>query len=298
MSEKRTVEDIIKEHETSGKYFNVNGLRAFGLDKGNGETVLCLHGVPTSSFLYRKIVPALAQKGFRGVALDFPGLGFSDRPKDFDYSFSSLARFCEAAANSLGLDKFHLLIHDIGGPVGFALAAKNRDKILSITILNTWIDVVNFKKPWPMRPFEKPVLGEIELATLIYPTWQLMFNKMGVNDSSGIPKNEIKAYIDILKRDDGGDAYLKMMKSFNDSEEFRSLCYKAVQRVPYPVQAIWGEDDPFLTLDHYGQEIKDAAGLPKIHQLSSRHFLQEEKPEEIVEKMVEIIGRSKEMLPR
>lgn len=298
MSEKISVEKIIGRHEASGKYFNVNGLQCFAIDQGSGEAVLCLHGVPTSSFLYRKIVPSLAAKGYRGVAIDFPGLGLSDRPMDFDYSFSSLARFCAEAAQSLGLDKYHLLIHDVGGPVGFALAAENLDKVLSITILNTWIDVVNFKKPWPMRPFEKPVLGEIELAALQHPTWQLMFNKMGVNDSSGIPKNEINAHIDILKREDGGDAFLKLMRNFDDSKEFRSLCYKAVQGVPYPVQAVWGADDPFLTLEQHGQEIKQVAGLPKIHELSSRHFLQEEKPMEIVEKLEEIIQLSKQLLPR
>ncbi|MCM4155730.1 alpha/beta hydrolase [Gramella sp. AN32] len=298
MSKKNSIETIMEKHEASGKYFNINGLQGFALDQGSGEAVLCLHGVPTSSFLYRKIVPALAEKGFRGVAIDFPGMGFSDRPKDFDYSFSSFAKFTAEAAKSLGMDTYHLLIHDIGGPVGFALAAQNQDKILSITVLNTWIDVVNFKKPWPMRPFEKPVLGEIEVATLQHPTWQLMFSQMGVNDSSKIPKDEINAHIDILKREDGGDAYLKIMRNFDDSEAFRSLCYKAVQEVPYPVQAVWGANDPFLTLDKYGEEIKKAAGLQKIHEISSRHFLQEEKPMEIVEKLEEIIQLSQQMLPR
>tara|TARA_R100000935_G_C2837337_1_gene168903 strand:+ start:1970 stop:2866 length:897 start_codon:yes stop_codon:yes gene_type:complete len=295
MSEKNSVESIIEMHEASGKYFNVNGLKCFALDQGEGEAVLCLHGVPTSSFLYRKIVPSLADKGYRGVALDYPGLGFSNRPKDYDYSFSSLAKFIADAAKSLNLDKYHLLIHDIGGPIGFAMAAKNQDKVLSITILNTWIDVVNFKKPWPMRPFEKPILGEIELATFTHLTWQIMFDKMGVNNSSAIPRNEINSHVDLLKREDGGDAFLKIMKSFNDSEEFRSLCLKAVQNVSYPIQAIWGADDPFLTIDGLGQEIKEAAGLPKIHKLSSKHFLQEEKPVEIVEKVMEIIERSKQM---
>ncbi len=298
MSEKRSVEAIIAEHEASGKYIVVDGIKCFALDQGRGEAVLCLHGVPTSSFLYRKIVPALAEKGFRGVAIDFPGLGFSDRPEKYDYSFSSFAKFGAEAAKNLGLDKYHLLLHDVGGPVGFALAAENQNKVLSITILNTWIDVVNFKKPWPMRPFENSILGEIELATLIYPTWQLMINKMGINDSTGIPKNEINAHLDILKRDDAGDAFLKLMRNFDDSEGFRSLCYKAVQDVPYPIQAVWGADDPFLTLDHYGQEIKKIAGLHIIHELDSRHFLQEEKPMEIVEKLEEIIKLSKQMLPR
>ena len=298
MSKKNSIETIIEKHEASGKYFDVNGIQCFCLDQGSGEAVLCLHGVPTSSFLYRKIVPALAEKGYRGVAIDYPGMGLSDRPEDYDYSFSSLAKFSAEAAKSLGLDKYHLLIHDIGGPIGFALAAENLDKILSITVLNTWIDVVNFKKPWPMRPFEKPILGEIELAFLQNSTWKIMFSHMGVNDSSKIPTDEINAHVDILKQEDGGDAYLKIMRSFEDSEEFRNLCYKAVQEVPYPIQAVWGADDPFLTIDEFGQEIKKAAGLQKIHKVNSRHFLQEEKPMEIVEKLEEIIQLSKQMLPR
>ncbi|PRX38821.1 alpha/beta fold hydrolase [Salegentibacter salegens] len=92
MSDNISVETILENHEASGKYFDVNGLKCFALDKGSGEAVLCLHGVPTSSFLYRKIVPALADKGYRGVAIDLPGLGFSERPEDFDYSFSSLTK--------------------------------------------------------------------------------------------------------------------------------------------------------------------------------------------------------------
>lgn len=80
--------------------------------------------VPTSSFLYRKVIHELVNKGYRGVAIDFPGFGFSDRSEDFDCSFPSLARFCAEAAKALGLDKYHLVVHDIGGPIGFALAAE------------------------------------------------------------------------------------------------------------------------------------------------------------------------------
>lgn len=298
MNEANSVEQVIDQHKASGKFFTVDSVQSFALDNGKGEAVFCIHGVPTSSFLYRKIIPELANKGYRGVAIDLPGLGLADRPEDFDYSFPNFARFCAKATKALGLDKYHLLVHDVGGPIGFALAAENRGNILSLTILNTWIDVVNFKKPLPMRPFEKPLLGEAELAMLIHPTWQLMFSNMGVVDNSGIPKEEINAYVDILKREDGGEAFLKLMRNFDHSPEFRDLCYQAVQNVPYPVQAVWGADDPLLTLDRYGHEIKEVAGLTEIHQLKSRHFLQEEMPIEIAAKIAEIIQRSKEMLPR
>ncbi|NJY61692.1 alpha/beta hydrolase [Salinimicrobium sp. CDJ15-81-2] len=289
MAKADTVEKLIEKHKNSGKFFEVNNLRCFALDEGTGEAVFCIHGVPTSSYLYRKIVPALAQRGLRGIAVDLPGFGFSDRPKDFDYSFPSLAKFCADAAKALGLEKYHLVVHDVGGPVGFALAADQKENILSLTILNTWIDVVNFKKPLPMRPFEKKILGEAQLAALQHPTWHLMFSQLGANKTSEIPKEEIYAYVDLLKREDGGKAFLKLMRNFDHSPEFRDKCYGAVQNVPYPVQAIWGEDDPALTLDRYGKEIKEVAGLEEIQTVSSRHFLQEEKPVEIAEKIKHFI---------
>ncbi len=287
MSDNRTVEDVIEQHKSSGKFIEVGGVKTFVLDKGEGEVVFCIHGVPTSSFLYRKLVPALAAKGMRGVAIDLPGLGLSDRPKDFDYTFHSFARFCARATEVMGIDKYHLLIHDIGGPIGFAMAAENKEKILSLTILNTWIEVDKFKKPLPMRPFEMPVLGEAELLSLTHLTWYVLLSQLGVNHISNLPKEEVYAYVDLLKRDDGGKAFLKIMRSFQKSEDFKRLCYQAVENVPYPIQAIWGANDPALDVDHFGNEIKQAANLATVHKLNSKHFLQEEKYEEIAQLVVD-----------
>ncbi|WP_029036858.1 alpha/beta fold hydrolase [Salinimicrobium xinjiangense] len=284
----RSVTDVIKEHEASGTYFQVDGLRTFALKYGRGETVLCIHGVPTSSFLYRKVLRSLEKKGYKGIAIDLPGLGLTERPENFDYSFSNLADFVYNAAKVLKLKKFHLVVHDIGGPIGFALAARHANRIMSLTILNTWIDVVNFKKPVVMRPFEKRVLGEAELKMMTHLTWPVMFRQMGVVNSSRISPAEMNAYVDLLKREDNGKAFLKIMRSFESSESFRNLCYKAVQNTSYPVQAIWGANDPALQLDTYGKEIEKAAGLQEIHQLRSRHFLQEEAWLAIADKIIEL----------
>jgi pimeloyl-ACP methyl ester carboxylesterase len=288
MSNKRTVEQVIEQHRSSGRFIEVDGIKTFVLDQGTGEVVFCIHGVPTSSFLYRKVISELAAKGMRGVAIDLPGLGFADRPDNFDYTFHSFARYCARAAEVMGIEKYHLLIHDIGGPIGFALAAENIEKILSLNILNTWIDVDKFQKPLPFRPFEIPLLGEAELKTLVHATWYLLFSQLGVNNIDALPKEEVHAYVDLLKREDGGDAFLKIMRNFEDSEEFKRLCYQAVENVPYPVQAIWGADDPALDYDRFGSEIKQAANLTTIHKLDSKHFLPEERPEEIAELIVQL----------
>ncbi|SDX39235.1 alpha/beta fold hydrolase [Hymenobacter psychrophilus] len=285
----RTVEQIMQAHETSGRYFDVAGVRTFALDYGQGEPVFCVHGVPTSSYLFRKMLRSLADQGLRGISVDMPGLGLSDRPADFDYTFRGFARFLHQATEALGLDSYHLVVHDIGGAIGLALAAEHPERIKSLTILNMFYDVVNFQKPLPMRPFEMPVLGEAELLSIQHPTWYLLFKGMGVSNISELAKEEVYAYVDLLKRDDGGKAFLKIMRQFDHSQELQDLMQRAVDHPPYPVQAIWGAEDPALDFEHFGKLVQDAAHLPTVHKLASKHFFPEEKGPEIAQLITDFI---------
>lgn len=122
-----------------------------------------MHGVPTSCFLYRKVLDELATRDLRGVAFDLPGLGLADRPEDFDYTWTGLGRYCATAVDALELERFHLVVHDVGGPVGFELAAAMPDRVMSLTVLNTIVDVDTFKRPWSMEPFARRGVGEIYL---------------------------------------------------------------------------------------------------------------------------------------
>jgi len=73
------------------------------------------------------VLRELAARGLRGIAFDLPGLGLADRPAAFDYTWTGLGRFCAAAVDALGLDRFHLVVHDIGGPAGFERTRAKRD---------------------------------------------------------------------------------------------------------------------------------------------------------------------------
>ena len=119
----------------------------FARRTGEGPDVVLLHGVPVSSFLYRKVLPVLADQGLRATAFDFPGLGLAERPEDFDYTWSRLAVWTGEAIDALGLDRVHLVVHDIGGPIGFEWAIRNPDRVLSMTVLNTLVDVGSFRRP-------------------------------------------------------------------------------------------------------------------------------------------------------
>jgi pimeloyl-ACP methyl ester carboxylesterase len=161
--------------------------------------VVCVHGVPASSFLYRKVLRELAARGLRGVAWDLPGLGLAERPRDFDYTWTGLGRFCRAAIDELGLGRFHLVVHDIGGPVGFELAAVVPDRVASLTLLNTLIEVDTFKRPWSMEPFGRRGMGELYLRTLTKPASRLLMRLQGVEDMRSISRDELDAYVDLLR---------------------------------------------------------------------------------------------------
>ena len=85
MSTREDARDAIEVHRAAGRRFAAGGTTSFVREQGQGAPVVLLHGVPTSSYLYRKVIPALADQGLRALAFDFPGLGLADRPEGFDY---------------------------------------------------------------------------------------------------------------------------------------------------------------------------------------------------------------------
>jgi len=106
---------LIEEWRRQGRILEVEGANTVLWRMGQGETVICIHGVPTSGFLYRKLLPELASRGLEGVTLDLPGLGLADRPADFDYSWSGFATWYLKAIDAASISNFHLVVHDIGG---------------------------------------------------------------------------------------------------------------------------------------------------------------------------------------
>ena len=274
---------VIEEHRRAGREFVAAGVGSFVREHGDGEPVVCLHGVPASSFLYRKVLRELATRGLRGIAFDLPGLGLAERPVDFDYSWTGLGRYCRGAVDALGLDHFHLVVHDIGGPIGFELAAAEPTRVASLTLLNTLVEVDRFKRPWPMEPFARRRVGELYLRTLTKPAFRTLMRLQGIADARAVRRDELDAYVDLLRRGDGGAAFLRIMRGFERTATKRALYVSALRDVPYPVQIVWGERDPALKLGVHGEQARRAAGLPTIHRLPGKHFLQEDQAPAVAE---------------
>jgi haloalkane dehalogenase len=286
-----TSRDVVERHRAAGRRFDVGDVRSFVRDQGEGEAVVCIHGVPSSCFLYRKVVAELAARGLRGVAFDLPGLGLADRPARFDYTWTGLGSFCVAAVEALGLERYHLVVHDIGGPVGFELASVMPERVASLTVLNTLVEVDTFKRPWSMEPFARRGIGEVYLRTLTKPAFRLLMRLQAVKDTSAVPKEELDAYVDLLREGDGGRAFLQIMRGFERTPEKRRLYAGVLRDARYPRQIVWGADDPALTLATEGEAAKRAAGVDEIHSLPAKHFLQEDQAPAIAARVAAIAGR-------
>lgn len=287
--------EVIEQHRHAGRFFEAAGVRSF-VREGNptaedgGEAVLLMHGVPTSSFLYRKMIGDLADRGLLGVAFDLPGLGLAERPGDFDYSWSGLGRFAIAAVDALGVERFHLVVHDIGGPVGFELAAAMPERVRSLTMLNTLIEVDGFKRPRVMEPFAHRGVGELYVRSLNKAVWARLMYRIGIEDRAAVTREELDAYVDLLKRDDGGHAFLKIMRGFERTRQKQELYIGTVRDVSYPVQVIWGELDPVLTLAVHGEQARRAAGVDEIHTVPAKHYLQEDQAPVIAELIARLVA--------
>jgi pimeloyl-ACP methyl ester carboxylesterase len=283
---------VVAAHRAAMRRFVAAGVGSGVLESGEPDAppVLCLHGVPTSAFLYRKVLAELAQHGLRGLAFDLPGLGVADRPADFDYTWTGLGRFAAAAVDALGLDRFHLVVHDIGGPVGFELTARMPARVLSLTLLNTLVAAGSFRRPWVMEPLAHRVIGPLWLASMRPRLFLLLMRRLGVEHHAQVSDAELLAYLRLLRDGDGGDAFLRIMRGFERTAEKDALYRSVVGDHSRPRQVLWGALDPTLRLTSMGAIAADIAGVP-VQTVPGRHFLQEDNAAEIAEAVAALVNR-------
>ena len=286
------VERVIADHQAAGRAFVAGGVRSFVREQGQGDPIVLFHGLPASSFLYRKVIPRLAERGYRALALDLPGLGFAERPPDFDYTFAGLGRWAATAVDSLGMGRFHLVVHDAGGPVGFEMIATMPERIRSLTVLNTVIDLDSV--PFPMEFYARFAVGEHWPALPPASVTREVLYRVGIGNRKATPPAEADAYRELVLREDNGRAYLQLMRNLDRTRK-SATNYAAVvdtRRVPYPVQVIWAADDRTLPLRRHGWKAREATGLPTIQTLPGKHYFQEDMAPEVATAVADFVGMS------
>jgi len=276
------VAEVIEAHRGAGRKFEAGGVRSFALDAGSGEAVVLVHGVPSSSFLYRKVAPLLAERGHRAIAFDFPGLGLAQRPDDFDYTWSGLAHWMGEAIAALEVERCHLVVHDIGGPIALEWAIRNPERVITLTVMNTLLNVASFRRPWSMQPFAMRGLGEVWLKSLNRFSMRQILYLQAIADRDAVPPEEASAYHDLVKREDGGRAFLRIMRGFELTHEREDLFRQGLSHRHWPAQVLWGERDPAI-----GKREREFAlevlGLDRAILLPAKHFPQEDHAPAVVD---------------
>jgi len=277
---------VLEQWARRGRRLTAPGATTNVWEEGDGPPVVCIHGVPVSAFVYRRLLPELAARGLRGIAFDLPGLGLADRPRTFDYSWSGLGGWAVGAVDALGLERFHLVVQDIGGPVGFDLARRVPDRVLSLTSLNAVPPLASFKRPWVMEPYARRGIGRVYVALTRGITMELLLRWKG--NAADIPSAELRAHGVLLHRGDGGRAFLQIMRSFERTPQFEAAIREALAKRSYPTQVVWGELDTALPIDTYGEDIRRLLGVDTIHRLRGKHFVQEDCPAEVADRVAAI----------
>jgi len=259
-----------------------SGLMSY-LDEGEGdEAVLMVHGNPTWSFFYRRVVTAL-RGSMRCIVPDHLGCGLSDKPQAYDYTLANHVQNLGQLVDALKLRKIHLVVHDWGGPIGLGVALERQEKLGKVVILNTaaFADTVI---PWRIRFCRFPLLGEIAVRGFngfAWPaTWMAVSQPLpsAVKDGFLYPYNNwanriaTHRFVKDIPRGVGAPNDLALDKI---ERNLPRLAQKQVR-------IIWGERD-FCFNRHYYERWRqllpdaEATLLPQ-----AGHYLLEDRPEEVV----------------
>ena len=147
------------DYPFSSRYFQLKGGKIHYIDEGSGPVVVMVHGNPTWSYYFRRLIARLRQD-HRVIALDHMGCGLSDKPADYPYLLAQHIENLELLLDFLGAGRFSLVVHDWGGAIGFGCAVNRLDRVEKLVVLNT-AAFRSSRMPWRIGLCRLPVLGEI-----------------------------------------------------------------------------------------------------------------------------------------
>lgn len=262
---------------TDMKQITVEGINIAHIERGNGDPLVLSHGSPTSSFLWRNMMDALSEHG-RIIALDLPGFGYSDPPKDGDYTIANYARILESFLEALSVEEATILCHDYGGPIALAYALHHPEKVQRLVILNTFLHTD--LPPWPLswRIAQTWPLGE---AIMWLAGGSIVRSSLeaGVADKSRITDDIYhRYYMPEGTPDKLNASMLGTLRA--DYEEDVAFIESNPHTINKPTLVLWGEKDAFFPI-RLGEWIhRDIAGSQMVKIPDAGHFVPEDRPHE------------------
>lgn len=298
----------------------IDGLEIFYREAGDPShpTVLLLHGFPTSSHMFRNLIPRLASR-YHVVAPDYPGFGNSSMPgvDEFDYSFDKLADIVEKLIDRLGLDHYSLYLMDYGAPVGFRIATNNPDRVDGLVIQNAnaydegidnefWEPI---KAYWKDRDavdqglnnawwrnvktaYQKPSMTNEEalrfLVTLDATKWQYL---NGARNPQAVSPDNWHVTQRLLDRPGNAEIQLQLFYSYGTNPPLYPRWQAYFREHQPPTLIVWGNNDeifPAAGAYPYQRDLKNT----ELHLLDTGHFALEEDVDWIGKLMLDFLDRN------
>ncbi len=267
--------------EVAYKTVKIDGLDIFYREAGSpaNPTVLLLHGFPTSSQMFRNLMPKLAGR-YHVVAPDYPGYGQSSAPPvdKFDYTFDNLANVVGKFAEALKLERYSLYLMDYGAPVGYRLAVRHPERVDALIVQNGNAYVEGLREFWdPFRAYwkersEQNAAAMRKLLTYDATKWQYT---NGVRDVAHISPDGATTDQYLLDRPGNADIQLALFYSYGSNPPLYPEWQAYFRKYQPPTLIVWGKNDAIFPTEGAEPYKRDLKNL-EVHLLDTGHFALEE----------------------
>jgi pimeloyl-ACP methyl ester carboxylesterase len=268
----------------------VNGVDIFYREAGppDAPVVLLLHGFPTSSHMFRRLIPALADR-YRVIAPDYPGFGESAAPDhtQFAYTFANFADLVDGLLGQLGAQRYAMYVMDYGAPVGFRLAIKHPERVTALVVQNGNAYAEGLKEFWdPIKAYwaDRSDAHRQALGNLVAPETTIFQYTDGVSDVSRIDPDNWRHDQPLLDRPGNKDIQMDLFLDYGTNVALYPNFQAFFRERQPPTLIVWGKNDKIFPPDGATPYLKDLPGA-EFHLLDTGHFALEDKFE-VMEPMI------------
>jgi pimeloyl-ACP methyl ester carboxylesterase len=281
----------------------IDSLSVFYREAGEPDApaLLLLHGFPTSSHLFRHLIPLLADQ-YRVVAPDLPGFGFSDAPgrAEFRYTFEHLADVVERFTESVGLGSRALYVFDYGAPVGFRMAARHPERVTAIVSQNGNAYLEGLSQGWnPIQAYwkEPTPANRAALRAFLTPESTRLQYVHGVSDETLVAPESYTLDSALLARPGNDEIQLDLFLDYQSNVALYPVFQEYLRTKRPPVLAVWGRNDPFF-LPAGAEAFRRDQPEAEVNLYDTGHFALETHTEEIALAIRDFLGRKLRRAPR
>lgn len=274
----------------------IDGVQIFYREAGpaDGPVVLLLHGFPTSSHMFRNLIPLLADR-YRVIAPDYPGYGHSAAPdhKAFAYTFAHYADLMDHLVERLGASRYAMYVMDYGAPVGYRLALKHPERVTGLIVQNGNAYEEGLKAFWdPIKAYwaeDTPERREALNSLLTLETTMFQYTD-GVRDLSRIDPDNWHHDQALLDRPGNRDIQLDLFRDYGTNVPLYPHFQAFFRAHRPPTLIVWGKNDYIFPADGAGPYLRDLPDA-EIHMLDTGHFALEDKLDTIVPLIRDFLDR-------